>query len=40
LRAFGLEDRFLRQFYKYQDTNTRIYVMFIYISRWYDAERD
>jgi len=39
LRAFGLEERFLRQFYKYQDTNTRIYVMFIYISRWCEAAR-
>ena len=37
LRAFGLEERFLRQFYQYQDTNTRIYVMFIYISRWCEA---
>ena len=37
LRAFGLEERFLRQFYNYQDTNTRIYIMFLYMSRWYDA---
>ena len=37
LRAFGLEERFLRQFYNYQDTNTRIYIMFLYMSRWYAA---